>query len=112
MEDIEERLNEIDAVVYSEVAEGEKLYGGKLEQFKQRLHITWEPDPIYFTKSKIIFCEINDYKRFKEVFRSSKDILKLEMPDHNLYLYIVDIVECEDINYVLGTLETDPVNIP
>ena len=68
MELLEERLSDIETLLYAECGEAEKLEGEKLELLKKRLHIDWEPDPIYFTKTKLIFCEIADYDRVTQLF--------------------------------------------
>jgi len=98
-----ERLNDIEEIIYAECGEATQLEGDLLAKFKQRTFMDWEPDPIFYTKTKMILLQQMDYDRVKQIWGSKiTDVCKLEMPDYNHYLYVVDIVDAEDLNYILG----------
>ena len=105
MEVVEKRLNDIETIIFAECGDAKRLKGNRLDNLLSRLHITWDADPIYYSKSKIIFTEVNDYERFIQLYRKAQVVLKLEMPNHNSYLYVMDYIECDDLDFILGTKE-------
>jgi len=108
MEALDERFNEIEEIIYSECGEAVQLQGDKLQAFKKRLFIDWEPDPIFYTKSTLIMVEVHDYERVKMVWGSMlKEVIKLELKTYNHYLYVVDISEVDELSQLLNLEEEE-----
>ena len=102
MDSLDDRFNEIEEIIYSECGEANQLQGKILTAFKKRLFIDWEPDPIFYTKSTLLMVEVNDYNRVKMVWGSLiKDVVKLELPTYNHYLYVVDISGVDELSEIL-----------
>jgi len=102
MDKLQEHFEEMKQLIDLETNEIRILEGKKLTDLKSMLQMNWEPEPIYYNGTNLIITDVNDYTRIKGAAPKFEDVLKLEMPEFNCYLYIGRWINVEFLKNILA----------
>lgn len=86
--ELQERLSQMDQIIGLELNELEKLEGEKLKRLRELLNIHWSPEPIFVNNTNIVITDINDYERIRGACPKWEEVIRLEIPEFNTYLYV------------------------
>lgn len=101
MDQLREHFTKISEIMDIELNELQPLGGEQLRVLKQKYTISWDPEPIYFNSTNIVFTDINDFDRIN-MFEQFKDPIKLEVPEFNMYIYGCRYLEKPVLNEILS----------
>ena len=104
-----EHLDKMNHIIGLETNNMIEVKGEELDKIKNMLFIHWDPEPIYVTKTNIILTDINEYEQFIKVNPDHNLIMKLEIIDFNVYLYVIAYNNHPEINEIFKRLEGEEI---
>lgn len=99
---LNEHRSNLESILDVEMKDAKPLTGDALEKLQFVLELNYAPH-IFYNSTNIILTEREEFDKLKSIVKQFEDVLKLEMTQFNMYLYIGSYVNCQELKSILGT---------
>ena len=97
-----EHLQSINNVFDLELGNLTRLEGALLEKFQNYIGCAGFDRPIYHNNFNIVFTDEKDYDAVRFCIQNQEEVLKMEMVDYGVFLYVVRFINDNELNAILG----------
>ncbi len=99
--DLSEHRSQLESILEMEMKDVIPLCEEKVSKLKDLLGLDYTPH-IFYNKTNIILVDNIEYDKLKTVVDKLEDVLKLEMSQFNLNLFIGNYINCSKLKLILG----------
>lgn len=102
---IKESLSQLNESLKLELEGIKKLKGKRLKRF-QEVFGTDDTDEIYYTEYNIILNDADTIEKLSHYFKKDTNVLKVEIPEHGIFLHAYDYTNDQLFENYLGSQST------
>lgn len=99
--DLSEHRSQLESILEMEMKDVKPLDEDKVDKLKSILGLDYTPH-IFYNSTNIILVDNLEYDKLKTVVDKIEDVLKLEMSQFNLHLFIGNYINCSKLKSIIG----------